>query len=654
MVYVASLSYTAKKALGQKCRQSNIQGIIDNITLEPAISHMDVVLFGPRDLDGPAGKQIPAAVEKRHPNVCVIYLCTKDKELKLYPNAPHVKQVKKLDGAAINDAISEFYGQDINVTDQKYNSASDKIADLGKNPTPPKPVAPPVKEEIIPEPPVEMVVEPVPEEVPEPPKAEAVVTAEDMIASVHDVKDWDLLKKQLRRDSIISQLILENNEFAGLVNMLDVWDLRIREIWADQHKSNEEKMNAVREFGTNRQVLQATYNSVLVNKFVSLVERVVSCCTSTVEERVDAITTAVVSIQTQKSEFLEHALSGDDSLYDTLYSRVLELKYIEGELIKMFAFINEEGNNEILKRMDEKLPSTNEFINNTLSVSRSLFLPNNTGNLGQMIMDALGKGQVQLSMVSDKVTGLMNTLFDVILAQDEVIRYQRDVIDCLRANHVESLVVRDSLLKNCFRIFLGDANTGLTATVAIYAGMLSRRDTLVVDLSGHPHYDRYGYEVTELDAFMTERIQKPLLFVVGDVGNDPEKVFKLMEELKSRLTYFRHLIIVLDPAQKGILDQVGREALSIAYVTNCTLESMASISEAYEKGRALPNVAHILACIDSPVDAGMLLTTLKMDISMTKIVPIPYMREIRQAAIVRQQPHTYNDVFRVFEEAFRA
>jgi hypothetical protein len=43
-----------------------------------------------------------------------------------------------------------------------------------------------------------------------------------------------------------------------------------------------------------------------------------------------------------------------------------------------------------------------------------------------------------------------------------------------------------------------------------------------------------------------------------------------------------------------------------------------------------------------------------MDISMTQLVPIPYLREIRKAAIVKQQPHTYNDVQRVFEEAFRA
>ena len=660
MVYVASLSLLAKKALGSKCHQSSINGILDTLSIDPAVSNMDVVLLGPADLSGPAGKKIPEAVAKRHSGVCVIYLCTNDREAKLFPDAPHIKQVKRIKDTVISEAVTEFYGEDVKANNPKYSSAADKVGALGTNPEPPRPIAPPVEEE-------ETTAEapaPVELELPEaqveqhtvaenePPKPSP---AEDVIASVKSVKDWDILKRQINRDSIIRQLILENNEFAGVANMLNVWDLRIRDVWADPHKSNEEKMRAVQEFGANRQVLQATYNSVLVDKFVSLLERVVSVCSATVEERCNEITHAVISVQQNKDAFLEKAVSGEDSLDDTLYERMVELQSIEGELCKMFAFLHHEGMEEIVGRLGEKLPSTNEYINNVLSVSAKLYQPGNTVNLAQAIVDSLAKGQVQLSLIEDKVKGLMSTMFQVIVAQNKVIQYQRDVISCLRANTVESLVVRDSLLKECFNVIVGSEHTGLTATSAIYAGMLSRRDnTLVVDLTGHSHYDRYGYDTVSLDEFMVERIQRPLLFVTGSVDNDPEKVFHLMEELKSRLTYFRHLIIVLDAAQLNVLDQVGREALSISYVTNCTVESLAAVTAAYEAGRKIPNVCHKLICIDSPVDVGMLIATLKMDISMTKLITIPYLREIKQAAIVRQQPHTYNDVLRVFEEAFRA
>lgn len=660
MVYVASLSLLAKKALGSKCHQSSINGILDTLSIDPAVSNMDVVLLGPADLSGPAGKKIPEAVAKRHSGVCVIYLCTNDREAKLFPDAPHIKQVKRIKDTVISEAVTEFYGEDVKANNPKYSSAADKVGALGTNPEPPRPIAPPVEEEETTAEapaPVELELPEAQVEQPtvaenEPPKPSP---AEDVIASVKSVKDWDILKRQINRDSIIRQLILENNEFAGVANMLNVWDLRIRDVWADPHKSNEEKMRAVQEFGANRQVLQATYNSVLVDKFVSLLERVVSVCSATVEERCNEITHAVISVQQNKDAFLEKAVSGEDSLDDTLYERMVELQSIEGELCKMFAFLHHEGMEEIVGRLGEKLPSTNEYINNVLSVSAKLYQPGNTVNLAQAIVDSLAKGQVQLSLIEDKVKGLMSTMFQVIVAQNKVIQYQRDVISCLRANNVESLVVRDSLLKECFNVIVGSEHTGLTATSAIYAGMLSRRDnTLVVDLTGHSHYDRYGYDTVSLDEFMVERIQRPLLFVTGSVDNDPEKVFHLMEELKSRLTYFRHLIIVLDAAQLNVIDQVGREALSISYVTNCTIESLAAVTAAYEAGRKIPNVCHKLICIDSPVDVGMLIATLKMDISMTKLIPIPYLREIKQAAIVRQQPHTYNDVLRVFEEAFRA
>ena len=658
MVYVASLSLLAKKALGSKCHQSSINGILDTLSIDPAVSNMDVVLLGPTDLSGPAGKKIPEAVAKRHSGVCVIYLCTNDREAKLFPDAPHIKQVKRIKDTVISEAVTEFYGEDVKANNPKYSSAADKVGALGTNPEPPRPIAPPVEETPAEAPaPVELELPEAQVEQPtvaenEPPKPSP---AEDVIASVKSVKDWDILKRQINRDSIIRQLILENNEFAGVANMLNVWDLRIRDVWADPHKSNEEKMRAVQEFGANRQVLQATYNSVLVDKFVSLLERVVSVCSATVEERCNEITHAVISVQQNKDAFLEKAVSGEDSLDDTLYERMVELQSIEGELCKMFAFLHHEGMEEIVGRLGEKLPSTNEYINNVLSVSAKLYQPGNTVNLAQAIVDSLAKGQVQRSLIEDKVKGLMSTMFQVIVAQNKVIQYQRDVISCLRANNVESLVVRDSLLKECFNVIVGSEHTGLTATSAIYAGMLSRRDnTLVVDLTGHSHYDRYGYDTVSLDEFMVERIQRPLLFVTGSVDNDPEKVFHLMEELKSRLTYFRHLIIVLDAAQLNVLDQVGREALSVSYVTNCTVESLAAVTAAYEAGRKIPNVCHKLICIDSPVDVGMLIATLKMDISMTKLIPIPYLREIKQAAIVRQQPHTYNDVLRVFEEAFRA
>ena len=110
MVYVASLGFPAKKALASKCHQSNINSIIKTLAIDPEVSQMDVVVFGPNDLSGSSGKKVRDAVASKHEDICVIYLYTSEKDGRLFPEAPHSQQVKKIDGLAIEAAVNDFYG----------------------------------------------------------------------------------------------------------------------------------------------------------------------------------------------------------------------------------------------------------------------------------------------------------------------------------------------------------------------------------------------------------------------------------------------------------------------------------------------------------------------------------------------------------------
>lgn len=658
MVYVASLSFVAKKALGNKFKQVTPDSLINVLAIDPAESEAEVILLGPKDVDGPFGEKIKTAIANRHPDICVVYVYTNDKEAKLFPEAPNSKRLKQLKGPALKEAVDEFYGKELRDGKKTtVQSAAAMVADLGENPTPVSviPEEPAQEEEVVSAPPEMDIPEPAEEPAPEPPAPDPNwQAAEDVIDSVRSVQDWNVLKRTIERDSILRELIMKNSEFSGIVNMLDVWDLRIRDIWMDPYKTPEEKLSAIKEFGANRQVLQAAYNSKLVDKFVSIMERIVSVCSTTVDQRIDQITKSLAVITSNKDSYIEYAINSDNGVGDQLFDRMVELQGIIGELCNMFAFLHKEGMENIVKRLNEKLPSSNEYINRVIDIDETLFTPGNSVNLATTIIEALSRGQIQLSMLEDKLVALMDHLFNVIKAQQSVIDYQSNVINILRANRIEDVVVRDSLLKECFHVVLGAENTGLTATVATYAGMLSRRDnTLVVDVTGHAHYGRYGYSTITLDEFLVERVQNPLQVVVGDPLADPERVYHLMEELKGRLSYYRHIIVVLDITHKDALDQIGREALSISYLTNCTNESLDAISEAYILGKSIPNVCHKLICIDSPVDTGTLLSRVGMDMALTRLIPLPHLAEMRKAAIVGQQPHTYNDVLRVFEEAFR-
>lgn len=690
MVYVGSLSLMAKKALGNQCHQANLNSILTTLPVDAAISGMDAVILGPADLAGAAGKKIPDAVRNRHPSICVIYLCQKDAEKKLFPDAPNVKVVKKITPDVIKESLQEFYGKDVQIIEMKYDSMNSKANDLGQNPdaaivqqhnivppaqqiikqrmgkevqvpgkpgqTPEAPEAP--ETPITPVPPVpELNPEPIPEPMPEPPKAPRPMTIEDTIEAVKSVKDWEILRQQLTRDGIMRQLMTESSEFSGFRKLLDLWDVRINDIWMDQTKSNQEKLEALKDMGTQRQILQGQANSILIDKFIDIMMRVVAICSRCVDERVEDITKNYQAIKSGREDYLEQLLATGEQPTTILHQRVVELVGIEAELINMFSYIDSEGENNVIARLNEKLPSNNEFINEVIGRSRVLFYPENSESLSNKMFDALNNGRIAFSTIEDKLSALHTAMFETIVAFQGVSEHQTTLMQALRSNRVENVVIRDSLLKNCFHIFIGTEQIGLTSTVAAYAGACSHADerynTLVIDLTGHAHYERYGYTVEKLDDFLENRIQNPLTIVVGTCAEDPEKLAKVMSEVKNRITYFGKVFVVLDASQTMALDQIGHDALTINYITNCTEHSLQAIADAYKTGKDLPNVGNKLIAIDSPVDELTIVNKLGMDIATTKFVPIPYMREVRKCAIQNLQLDKVPDICRVYEEAFR-
>ena len=110
MIFVSSLSVLAKNALKAQVMQSNQSKIISQMSIDPDTTRMDTVLLGPKDYNPVKVQAMQDAIDKRHPDVCVIYIYTKDKEADFF-ECEYKKQVKKLNKQAIIDVIEEFVGE---------------------------------------------------------------------------------------------------------------------------------------------------------------------------------------------------------------------------------------------------------------------------------------------------------------------------------------------------------------------------------------------------------------------------------------------------------------------------------------------------------------------------------------------------------------
>lgn len=707
MVFTASLNLMVRKALPNKSQQKSISFIIGALPLSPtespgqAGSGMEILILGPQDFRGAAATELPRAIESAHEDVCIIYICTNDKERQLCPTRANIKQVRKITPDVIKDAVTEFYGKSVQgVGRAHYSSAADKAIEADRNPTPPRAARPgrgkkkddeagpgeavqevPDDEEAIARAAAaaqaadeeaaakaaaeaeaarlaaEAMAEPEPGRggtLPQPAERALAPTPQQIIESARSIEDWDLFKQQLRRDSIMADALQRSSEFQGIQNMLSVFSVKMQDTISDSHMTNEQKLQALIEFGNNRAALAAAQNSRLVDDFLKVWASVTATANRIVEDRLHDINEAVAATKSNKTAYLEQVACSGAEHEKKLSEYSIELINIWGQMISLYKFAYNEANEEFAARLNEKLPSDNAYINAQMGRVAEDFRTANAENLVAKLFQGLQESRISMTQVQDKVSALLETLFSIIKESQHIHSYHREIMDCLRANNVENIVIRDTLMKDLFRIFVGTQGTGLTATVTMYAGMMSRRcNTLVVDLTGHSHYQKYGITTYDFNSFMEERIQQQLCVVTGPAGMDPEMLAKFMEECKTRMNYYSSLIVVLDASMHEELDQLGREALTINYVTNCTTDSLQAINDCYDKARTIPNVGTLLCTIDAPVDATIVVDTLHMDIGRTRLVLIPYLRDIKKAAIVGENPANYGDTLRVFEDAFR-
>lgn len=127
MIYVASLSAPVKKAFADKCRSTNVGAIIEQMSIDPQVSSMEACVLGPRDVVGVNRTKVQAAVRTKHPDVCVIYIYTKDKEADLL-DVPFKKLVKKVNEESVNEAVLQFLDTHLVSANKTVPSRDEKVA----------------------------------------------------------------------------------------------------------------------------------------------------------------------------------------------------------------------------------------------------------------------------------------------------------------------------------------------------------------------------------------------------------------------------------------------------------------------------------------------------------------------------------------------
>lgn len=686
MIVAIQYSIPNKVAFGTKSQTLNSARVAELVNLDPTTTDVEAIILGPKDLSGLSSKKLIAALENKHPDLQVIYIYTKPKEAVDLDVDMHTFLVKKVNADEIKEAVEQVYNKvgvrEDNVTDidddlEDYEDKPDEEVEVPDVVVPeqrtgssdrrerrPRPVRSQtakledaVSQEL--ETAVKILEETENEEV-KIKMPESVITfeelqgttaepsIEDRVQSMESIKDWDQFKNAIERDSIIKELLKESNDFSGAINMLEVLDRQIQVVFTDTAKSSGEKLQEIRHIALQRASYKDIGNNIITDKLCKIMESIVTTTQRTVDTELDKIRKNMEEVA--KSEIM---FGQREKLQELIKERLeiqLKLHELINAIVNVYRTVDGAGV-DVIHEFDKELPSRNEFINEMLSAQRGLYTPQSAGLLANRIMADLSRHQISLSSLENQVSEVVAMVFRLCDIDAGVIAHQDKYIRLLESRRIEEIVVTDTLLKTSLNLYVGREGTGLHATALTWSGILSRRrNTLVIDLTGKSKYEVYGFGSIALSDFLNTRAEKQLLTVDG-ILTDKEAIAAFVLKLNEITNYYNHINVILSTEQSELINELSEHALTINYVVNSTRESIDSVASVNENN-PVTNIAKKVVLIDA-VDTSWTLDRLKVDPLATKVIQVPHMQAIREAALRQIRPCDSEEVAVVFERVFR-
>lgn len=539
-------------------------------------------------------------------------------------------------------------------TDTTEDEFIDPDEFVSREPVVPEPVPEPEPEQIlVPEP------EPVPaqestpmdtEAISEPVPVQDIPVQDNIMETAASTADFDTFKELLSKNRIVNRLVHENSDYMNTLNTLEVLEHRIEEIYRDPTLDSTAKFEKIRDIGLDRSVLQATSNSISTERVINIITTIANSAKRIVDDKIKSIDDALLSITTDRANLLDSVVI--EQAIDKRTATYLELLNLGRSLVDLYQSMDTLVSDTI-NDLDARLPSKNEFINQMVKpIGPNIFTPTNSAELANSLLQALAEKRISFSQLEDHLKTTCELISQYFTRSNDIILYQQQQLDLLRANRVEDVIIAPTALKRVLKLYIGDDNCGRSATAITWSGILSRRqNTLLIDLTGRNKFATYGIEAVSLDEFMESRIERQFCCVYSEGILDSIQMERLLDELPLRLNYYSNIGVILAPEDVAGLDYLSTEALSVHYVTDCRTASMDVLRGIVEQHTS-SNIAHVLVTIDPPISPVSIADSLGLDLTCLKVVSIPSLQQIRACAIRHERPFDYMDIVKIFEEAF--
>lgn len=694
MICAMSLAGPIKKVYGNKCMQISAAKAVANLVLDPAESGIDALVVQPRDVSSFGAKNLVAAIEDRHEKIKVIYIYSKESDasklddvLKYRINRITPDEIKEaIDEALADKALSEkniivasndkqiLSGEKgrnkraqtikalkeniesrnteevpLNVEDET-DEEEDDVVTLSSN----EEDSEDIKKAVIEEPIEEEVEIQIPktspiETVKVEPEVKNISTIEDRIKNIKEFNDWGVLKEALNVESMKIELMNESAQYAGCVNYMTVIEQRVNTIFKDENLPVEEKMFKIRELGVEKSGIKAQVNNILVDKYNNIIDAITNLVVLEMDKKISNIKNSLNKLVVKQDFFTR-----EEDVRELIDKR-LEIQVGIGELmqgiVQTYKIMNN-SSQEIIKGMDEDLPTESKFVNEIMKSYDNYFKPENAATLFLKITRAVEEKRLILSSVEDKLESLFRAVFKLIEVDSNIIENYQNKLDIFKAQNTEEVVVMTTMLKSALRVYVAPKDVGLTTTALTLSGCQARRrNTILLDLREGDKLSQYKINFTDLNELLTTNVEQDLVICKEHV-TELDRLEEILTKLNDKLYYYFNINIIIDESQLEFINRMGKDLRTIIYVSNCTKSSLLTLKEIASSTK-LENVAQKVILIAPPIDATRIAIDAGIDVTRCQVTSIPYMVDVARCTMEGKIPYFQKEIRDVYEKGVR-
>lgn len=605
--------------------------------------------------------QFQAALERKHPDAKVIYVCKARREDGFFGN-PNIDEY--LVKPKADDVAEAIYRMAAKLSEKPtIQSSSEEAAQLSprENKIDMKAIlaeeeaatAEPEekeKEDIVDIKPEDLSTATEPEPVQDTKPADKepeLVTRMKRAQSVADVAN---LMRETNAETLLKDLAKDNANYSILENKLHALREDIANVMVDGSINMEQRLSKVRTIMYNKKYFTTQTNTIIEQYVSEIIESLTSNTIGLLDERLHQIDESI-------------KLSARYGNGAQNFGRLTGINEERANIIMDLNTLKQEVQEIGVKAVDTLHDITSEVAAKNQELTGNNIIDNNIKAHGSFIVD----GDVietlrNILLCADSSTDLFKTAVQKITAMIEAynklvsldkeqIAATNEMVKYLKAHNIDDTVIANTLLKKSLRVFTGIEGSGRSIVPYILSQRKSKENcnVLLIDLTGTCKYEDYGIKSYDIADYKVNRYENDFVVVTGTCTS-VESAQNLTAILTRAADFYRVINIVLPTDNKDVFDVIAHDVRVINYLTTTKRRSMEAIKE-FMDNTSYENVGQRVIVNDTSATLTELSQYFglldRIDIG---IISIPHIKQIELCSLNGLDPTTIDAVNEAFAE----